>query len=519
MKHRIWRALPLLALGLLCLTAVGCPDKEEASDAKSGGGNGNGGGPEDGVSPGNPVTDYSKFSTTTLTGFVYNAVSGKPVQGATVSTDPPTESVQTTSTGLYAINIGHAFGVITVKAAAEGYRQQQQTCVNLKPGLNTLADLSVVKVESDTAGECVPPCTGATTCVAGLCISACNPLCSCGDLCDPSASSPCLPDPNFVQSAICEKNSHPLGKTICECDQGFVPAGDGRTCLRPGNIEDCGQNAIATETGCECEGGYLPSLNGDGCIPEDEAATPDSLAGNKVVNEWPTPGPSPRGIAFDGQTLWIGDAAHEAIYRVQPGDGSVLKDFDIGAYGKALRDMTFGNGFVYFTVTSDLGGSGAPNLVRMSSTDGSLKLIDTANNFQRTDGITFDGTYLDSLEGLTIKRRSTDLGSNVFPTNVLLTGGGEAQGQYTTVDGVLFLANTQNQFIGWVGTRYDGNDFLAQFVTLNAVHKTQSSELGRLELPVGGSHVAGIEAFGSRMWIVAAGSGKDTPKVVEVQLD
>ncbi|GMV41738.1 MAG: hypothetical protein AMXMBFR64_34540 [Myxococcales bacterium] len=517
MMHRALRACPLLAIGLAALLVAGCPDKsDDGGDGTTGPGGGGGGG-GDTVAP-KPVTDYSKFSTTTLTGFVFNAVSGKPIQNATVSTEPPTESVQTTSTGLFSINIGHAFGVVTIKAAANGYRQQQQTCINLKPGLNTLADISLVKTDSATDGDCVPPCTGSTTCVSGVCISACNPLCGCGDLCDPTAPSPCLPDPNFVSSAICENNSHPAGKTMCECDLGYVPAGDGRTCLLPGNIEDCGSNAIATATGCECENGYLPDVKGDGCIPADEAAAPGSLAGNTVVREWPTPGPSPRGIAFDGQTLWLGDAAHEVIYRVQP-DGSVIKDFDIGAYAKALRDMTFGNGYVYFTVTTGADGAGLPQLIRMSATDGTIKHIDTANNFQTTEGITFDGAYLDSLEGLTIKRRSPDLGSNVFPTNVVLTGGGSSQGQYTVVDGVRFLANTQNQFIGWVGTRYDGNDFLAQFVTLNAVHKTQSAELGRLELPVGGSHVAGIELFGTRMWVVAAGSGKDTPKVVEVKLD
>ena len=520
MNQRSRLAAILVASALLALGPLGCPDGETASDGTAGGPGGNQPGGGDATAP-KPVTDPSKFSVTTLTGFVFDAVSGKPVHQATVSTDPPTENVQTTSTGLFSISVGHAFGVITLKASAEGFRQQLQTCVNLKPGLNSIADISLVKTTAGTEADCQPPCTGATTCISGVCISACNPLCGCGEICDPTAATACSPDPNFVSSAICGKNSHPLGQTVCECDLGYVAAGDGSTCIKPAQAGECPSNATPTDTGCECDDGYLPDAAGQECIPEDEAATPDTLKGDgKVTYKWPTPGPAPRGIAYDGKALWVGDAATQLVYRLQPADGKVLKEYDIGVHAKALRDLTFGDNNLYMTVTSTAANPQAPALLRLDPTSGTIKTITTANNFQRTDGLTFDGTYLDSIEGLVIKRRSADLGGNVFPTNVVLTS--QAGGQsalYTPVDGVRFLAYTHNQFVGWVGTRYDGGTFIAEFVTLNAVHKTTSAELGRLEFDVGGSHLAGIETFGSTMWMVVAGSGKDTPKVVEVQLD
>jgi len=41
-----------------------------------------------------------------------------------------------------------------------------------------------------------------------------------------------------------------------------------------------------------------------------------------------TPGPSPAGLAFDGQNLWLADDFTDTIYKIDPGSGRVLLSFD-----------------------------------------------------------------------------------------------------------------------------------------------------------------------------------------------
>ncbi|MBN1274500.1 MAG: hypothetical protein JXB26_19740 [Candidatus Aminicenantes bacterium] len=46
---------------------------------------------------------------------------------------------------------------------------------------------------------------------------------------------------------------------------------------------------------------------------------------SKVIK---TPGPCPKGLAFDGNFLWLSDDFTDMIYKINPGDGSVVKDFE-----------------------------------------------------------------------------------------------------------------------------------------------------------------------------------------------
>jgi DNA-binding beta-propeller fold protein YncE len=43
-----------------------------------------------------------------------------------------------------------------------------------------------------------------------------------------------------------------------------------------------------------------------------------------VLLQFPAPGPSPQGLAWDGQHLWIADDTTQKLYQLQPADGKVL---------------------------------------------------------------------------------------------------------------------------------------------------------------------------------------------------
>jgi hypothetical protein len=327
-----------------------------------------------------------------------------------------------------------------------------------------------------------------------------------------------------VPAAICGSNAHPLGVGVCECDLGFVAAGDGRSCVRPSEVGLCPENSTPTSTGCECDPGYLPDPVRDACVPQDELIAPAALGGSdRVVVQWPTPGPAPRGIAFDGQHLWVGDAATRRIYQVRRAGVPTGVSHDLGEKGRYLKDITLGGGvlFLQFTQTEH---QATPALYRMDRSSGALTRLEGAFGLDVVDGLVYDGDSLSSLEDAggrqVVKRRSLDFGSNTFQTTVSLDQQRVTSGRYfVRPKPTQFLAYTQNQYVSWAGTRFDGSRFLVEFATLNAVHRTVSAELGSFTFALGGSHVVGLEAYGSSLWVALAGTGEGVPKVVEVVLE
>ena len=55
------------------------------------------------------------------------------------------------------------------------------------------------------------------------------------------------------------------------------------------------------------------------------AAAADTPAAGTVVLQFPAPGSSPCGLAWDGEALWVVDAETELIYRVDVDSGETLK--------------------------------------------------------------------------------------------------------------------------------------------------------------------------------------------------
>jgi hypothetical protein len=52
------------------------------------------------------------------------------------------------------------------------------------------------------------------------------------------------------------------------------------------------------------------------------------VIGQSVVRSIPAPGPESRGLAWDGNSLWLVDSEVGMIYQVDPVDGTVLHSFE-----------------------------------------------------------------------------------------------------------------------------------------------------------------------------------------------
>jgi hypothetical protein len=52
-----------------------------------------------------------------------------------------------------------------------------------------------------------------------------------------------------------------------------------------------------------------------------------STGAQSVVSTIPAPGPESRGLAWDGEYLWVVDAGVDSIFKVDPVDGRVVHSF------------------------------------------------------------------------------------------------------------------------------------------------------------------------------------------------
>jgi hypothetical protein len=523
--------IPLLAPAVLLLAPavlVACnKSASDTTDAATSGKDGATGGDEVGGGGGDGTISAIKLTNTTVSGLVKDGASGKPLANIVIATDPATESFQTSQQGQYVLNAGRSFGLLTIRGTNADYTQAFPTCVNLKPGTNNLGDIAMARnTIGGIAKDCFPPCSGATTCLNGTCISKCNPLCNCSERCTDAGT--CEPDPNAPPAGICGVNSHPLGGSVCECDLGFVPSGDGETCSLPSELTQCPEGAERDEaTGvCKCKTGLIPSVTGDKCLPADEALTVTAVADGKVRKEWATPGPAPRGIAFDGASLWVGDVATRKLYQTSIQNGEVASEFDLGEAGSYLVDLASAGGQMFLVLS---GTPQAPTTPIVQRVDLASKGVETLSPSEYTSpfGLSFDGFNLISLEGLKIRRREPQNLFIVNPTDVFLDPRfASAKYAITPPSTLRYLAYTTGQYLSWVGTDYDGGGLRTELIALNAVNQSQTPEIGRLSLYIGAAQIVGIEATGTTLWLAGAGQGNavlpdglNPPKIVEVSLD
>ncbi len=511
-------------VGVVVSLAFAC----ESGSSETGGDVTETGGSEgaDGTDGAGGTVSQLKVTNTTVSGLVKDATTGKPLFNISITTEPPTESTTTASTGQFVINVGKAFGAVTVIAQSGDYIQAFPTCLYLKSGVNNLADVTMArKVPVTDQAECFPACAAGTVCLSGACISACNPQCKCTEYC--TAEAACVTDPDAPPSGTCGLNSLAVGG-LCQCDTGFVPSGDGETCSLPSELQTCPEGAVRNEGGvCECEAGKIPNATGDKCLSPDQALTVTAANGGSVVREWATPGPAPRGLALHGSSLWVGDIATRHLYRCGLSDGAVVAAVDLADRGAFVVDLASLGDQLLIVYSGSPSSPAGTVIERFDPTTSAFEDV-TPGDVNQTVGVSFNGFEVLSLDGLSVNRRRPD---NLFvtaPTAVLLAPEYvSAQYAIRPQTTLRYLAYTNGQYFSWVGTDFDGQGLRTDLTILNAVNQVQATEIGRLSLYVGASHITGIEASGNTLWLAGAGAGNavvagknvNPPKVVEVSLD
>jgi len=64
-----------------------------------------------------------------------------------------------------------------------------------------------------------------------------------------------------------------------------------------------------------------------------------------IIRSFPSPGPSPKGLAWDGEYLWNSDNSTDTIYKLNPSDGSVVSSFD--SPGSDPRGLTWDGEYLW----------------------------------------------------------------------------------------------------------------------------------------------------------------------------
>lgn len=156
-----------------------------------------------------------------ISGRVVNAQTGQPVEGALVSTSPPTGTTTTNSQGTYSLLVPPLSRSIVVGVVADqpGLRQRQSSCATVSPGGSVSADVQLL---SNNATECASSCSEGNICLGGICASACNPVCDCDERCEDGR---CVPDASGGSLPVDQPPSGGGGTTGCGADAVSTPNG------------------------------------------------------------------------------------------------------------------------------------------------------------------------------------------------------------------------------------------------------------------------------------------------------
>ena len=110
----------------------------------------------------------------------------------------------------------------------------------------------------------------------------------------------------------------------------------------------------------------------------------DSLSYN-IINSFPSPGPSPQGLTWDGNFLWVVDDSTDSLYKLNTANGTIISSFP--APGPVSRGLTWDG--THLWCQDDI----ADSIFKLDSTDASvIKSIPAPGNIVL--GLTWDGQYL-----------------------------------------------------------------------------------------------------------------------------
>ena len=118
----------------------------------------------------------------------------------------------------------------------------------------------------------------------------------------------------------------------------------------------------------------------------------ESKPAGSIVCQFPAPGPSPCGLAWDGKQLWVADDGTDTIYQLNPTDGSIISSFKTP--GDQPRGLAFDGTHLWYA------DNGTQKLQKLQLADGpplaelAVPLPRVKGRQPEVGGLACDGQYL-----------------------------------------------------------------------------------------------------------------------------
>jgi hypothetical protein len=193
------------------------------------------------------------------------------------------------------------------------------------------------------------------------------------------------------------------------------------------------------------------------------ASAPAWAASDKIVASYPSPAKYPYGLAYGAGTLYLGDSVSMMIYRLNPGNGSVMGSFvpSPKPTGNFMYGLAYSSGYLWATSRSPA------RLFKIGAASGSVVNSYGISAAPACTGVAADANFIyvannDAANARLFKYRQAD-GSLVasWPGAKYPDGATVIRHVPTGRNVVLNLGNVD----GWVyifelnGTRHDGEQF------------------------------------------------------------
>jgi len=216
-----------------------------------------------------------------------------------------------------------------------------------------------------------------------------------------------------------------------------------------------------------------------------------------IAENFEAPGDKPRGLAVGGSGVWIGDEGTRKVYLLDVGDGSQFGSGDLPANG-LLMDLAW-----------DEPGQ---RLVALMTSPPSIEVVwptaqaETLTTNTTSQVLSFDGTYLLTVEGQQLKRWTTGSPAQVHVSSSITTG-------------CEHLAASQTHVFRLCDEYGQPTVDLSQTVHVFDIQNLATSpKVDHLDVAVDVTPITGFDVKGTTVWVTGRGYGKMAGRVIKLEL-
>jgi len=246
-----------------------------------------------------------------------------------------------------------------------------------------------------------------------------------------------------------------------------------------------------------------PPVDTDPDPVDPDVADPDIVDVDGVVDfgpgtvqrSFPAPSNSCKGLALDGDTLWVGDATNNEYVQLSISDGG--EDWHIDLPLAQLKDFD-----IYLNKLFAAFNTGNPE-IRIVDLESSILSNAVTQTYGTFKGLTFRGTELITWEGNTVKKR--------------LAMDQSQQAVYVCNVGGDMLTHTGDVYYSYLESPFDGSRFTLHIQKLDATHAVNVTVLDNYYIPIDAQKVTGMDARENKLYIMTAGSGTQANRIFEIQ--